>query len=163
MIRHLAPFAATVALLSLGAAAQAQEAPQQAWGVNDTPEMLEGFGQACMLWYGRTQPMLQLQVRNDRRLLILSAPEFTDARAGEIATMRFPLGFEAGVPIVNTDGEGAVLVRLSPASVDTLLENLSSPGIFRVTISERSVSFPVPDLSAAITHLRGCESQLTAS
>lgn len=154
--RHLT---AVAVMLTLAGAAHAQ---QQAWGVNDTPQT-DNTGPYCALWYGRTQPMLQLQVRNDRRLLILAAPEFTEAQGGETATLRFPTGFEAGIPIVNADGEGVFIVRLSPTSVDTLLENLSSPGALRVTVSERSVSYPVSDLSAAIAHLRNCESQLPAS
>lgn len=153
----------TIVTLALSAGAQAQQAPQQAWGVSDTPQILDNVGWHCALWYGRTLPMLQLQIRSDRSLLILAAQEFTDARGGDTAMMRFPTGFEAGIPIVNADGSGAAIVRLSPTSVDTLLENLAAPGVFRVTVSERSVSYPVPDLTAAIGHLRACESQLPAS
>ncbi|WP_367715036.1 hypothetical protein AB2N04_14035 [Nitratireductor sp. GISD-1A_MAKvit] len=152
--------AVAAAMLTLAGAAQAQ---QQAWGVSDTPQT-DNTGPYCALWYGRTRPMLQLQVRNDRRLLILAAPEFTEARGGDTATLRFPTGFEAGIPIVNADGEGIFIVRLSPASVDTLLENLSTLGVFRVTVSGHSVSYPVwQDLAGAIVHLRNCESQLPAS
>lgn len=136
---------------------------QQAWGVSDTPQT-DNTGPYCALWYGRTRPMLQLQVRSDRRLLILAAPEFTEARGGDTATLRFPTGFEGGVPIANADGEGVFIVRLSPASLDTLLENLSTLGVFRVTVSGRSVSYPVwQDLAGAIVHLRNCESRLPAS
>lgn len=147
------------AMSTFAGAAQAQ---QQAWGVGDTPQT-DNTGSYCALWYGRTQPMLQLQLRRDRRLLILAAPEFAEARGGETATLRFSTGFEADIPIVNANGAGVILVRLSPASTDTLLENLSSPGTLRVTVSERAVSYPVPDLSAAIVHLRSCERQLPAS
>lgn len=171
MIHRLALTAVTAAaIVFIGAgapvvAAYARE-PQarQNWGVNDKPQTLEDGSRYCALWYGSTRPMLQLQVRSDRRLLILAAPEFTDAQAGETATLRFPTGFEAGIPIVNADGKGALIVRLSAASVNTLLENLSSVGSFRVTVSERSVSYPVwQNLAGAIVHLRNCESQLPSS
>ena len=151
------PLMCAAAYMALSVTAPATA--QQSWGVSDTPQSIANDSvEYCALWYGRTPPMLQLQLLHHRATFILAADEFEDVQDGAKAQLDFPSGVRATIPTMRV--ENAIMSPLAHAAMDGVLDNLSTPGPFRVTIEGQTVGFSVPELSNAINILRECESQI---
>lgn len=165
MIRCFAIAAATVAMLLPGAGAQARQAPQQTWGVSDTPQTsADGSQTFCMLWSGRSpQPLVNIWLSSDGRLrLNLSAAELAGGTGGQVeVSLRFPRGQTGAIAAVHVDR--VIAIGLSEAALATVLDELRHDGDFVATVNGHSFSFPVSNLSSGVDMLLNCRRQLPAS
>jgi len=152
MRRH---FFITAALL-----AAALPAAAQSWGVSDKPSVTDLGQSMCMLWYGRTAPMMNITIMSDRNFISVSAPQFAAVADGADAAFTYPSGRSGAGKLRKIDTmPSAVIVFFPDAATDVIFDQFRPAGTFTFTSGEASASFPSPGLESGIAHLKDCVAQ----
>lgn len=149
-MRRLIPAAAALLAAALPAAAES-------WGVSDKPSVTDLGQSMCMLWYGKSAPMMNITLMSDRNFITVAASQFANVKGGAEARLSYPSGRGGTVLLQKADGRpDGVFVFFPDEVTDAVLDQFRTPGTFTLTSGEASASFPVPDMESGIAHLKAC-------
>lgn len=134
-------------------------ASAETWGVSDAPVSTGDGKWMCMLWHGRTAPLMNITIMTDRNFITVAAPQFAAVPDRTSATFTYPSGRSGAGVIRKADPQGtSVFVYFPDEALDPILDQFRTPGTFTLTAGDASASFPVPDpgLGSGIAPLKDC-------
>lgn len=157
--------AITALIASLSLTASGSPALTVEWGATPAPHSTPGGPSYCMLWGGRTQPMLNfsLYAHHDhgRPELLMAAPwlEGRSNRAIISVRVEFPDG-----SVIERHGQyhqaGPHMTVTRMPSLDAVLDGLSRPGVVTVSTGGEARRFAVPELGSHLGAMRACVARL---
>ncbi|MFN3312111.1 MAG: hypothetical protein ACK46Q_01415 [Hyphomonas sp.] len=134
-------------------------ASAETWGVSDAP-VPSGDGKwMCMLWHGKTAPLMNITIMTDRNFISVAAPQFAAVPDRTPTTFTYPSGRSgAGVIRKAEPQSSAVFVLFPDEALDPILDQFRTGGTFTLTAGDASASFPVPapGLGSGIAPLKDC-------
>lgn len=138
------------------------------WGATGAPVAAASGPQYCMLWAGRTRPMLNFSIydnRPDRRPdLLIGATSLSWLPDREMVTVSvaFPNGAVHRTTGTYYAAQSMVAARMP--SQDVVHLGLSAPGVVSVTIGrlerQETLRFQAPALASQIQTFRSCAARL---
>ena len=134
-------------------------AAAESWGVSDAPVPTGDGKWMCMLWHGRTAPMMNITIMTDRNFITVAAPQFATVPDRTNTTFTYPTGRSgAGVIRKAEPQSSAVFVYFPDEALDPILDQFRTGGTFTLTAGDASASFPVPDpgFGSGIAPLKDC-------
>lgn len=147
--------AATAALL-----AAALPASAESWGVSDKPSVTDLGQSMCMIWYGKTAPMMNITIMSDRNFISVVASDFSAVEDGAEVRLTYPSGRGGAGKLRKLDTRpDAVFVYFPDAATEVIFDQFRPAGTFTLTSGEVSASFPSPGLDSGIAHLKACVAQ----
>jgi len=149
-----------IAASALACLIAALPAAAEGWGVSDKPSVTDLGQSMCLLWYGKTAPMMNITIMSDRNFISVVASQFEAVEDGAEARLAYPSGRGGTVKLRKADARAdGVFVFFPDAVVDAILDQFRTPGTFTLTSGEVSASFPVPGLDSGIAPLKACVAQ----
>ncbi len=134
-------------------------ASAEAWRVSDAPVPTGDGKWVCMLWHGRTAPLMNITIMTDRNFISVAAPQFAAVPDRSNTTFTYPSGRSgAGVIRKAEPQSSAVFVYFPDEALDPILDQFRTGGTFSLTAGDASASFPVPDtgLGSGFAPLKDC-------
>jgi hypothetical protein len=137
--------------------AAALPASAESWGVNENPSQLKSGQWMCMLWYGKSAPMMNITRMSDRSFISVAAPQFAEVEDGAEARITYASGRGGSARLRKmADRPEMVFVYFTDLASPEILDQFRTAGTFTLTSGEVSASFPVPGLDGAIAYLNAC-------
>ena len=144
-------------LVAAALLAAALPASAETWGVSDKPSQVESGQWMCMLWYGKSAPMMNITRMSDRNFITVAAPQFAAVADGDEAKITYSSGRSGSAKIRKAEvAPNAVMLFFPDEAVDTVLDQFRAEGTFTLASGDVSASFPVPGLGSGIAHLKTC-------